>query len=83
MLKRLQKTSFTRFFYATHPADVFSAPKASVTGALTTTIQELDPHASYYVGVRAEDESGNRETNTQILVSDPELSANRAWVLYE
>ncbi len=43
----------------------FTNPSQSVTAATTTTVTDLDRDTSYFVVVRARDEAGNEDQNTQ------------------
>ncbi|MCE5231193.1 fibronectin type III domain-containing protein [bacterium] len=72
-------------YYDTVQANVFTAGvKQTVTGVLTTDITGLAPLSNYYVGVRAVDESNNRETNTNtLLVSRINAVPAQSWSLYE
>jgi hypothetical protein len=51
--------------YAGTPGDIdFDTPVASVTGVTYTVVRGLAPSTELYFVVRAEDESGNRDRNT-------------------
>lgn len=68
-----------QIFYDTVEANVFAAgPKTMVTGSLTTTINGLAAGSTYYFAVRAEDASGNRETNT-VIQTVPPVSSVSDW----
>lgn len=72
-------------YYDVVEADVFAGiPRKTVTGSLQTTVNVNSPYTIYYFGVRAEDEAGNEDTNTETRMVEP-LTAVRAgaWALYE
>lgn len=72
-------------YYDVVEADVFAGlPRKTVTGSLLTTVNVNSPYTIYYFGVRAEDEAGNEDTNTETRTVEP-LTAVRsgAWTLYE
>lgn len=57
-------------YAATTQAAVFSgSPVKVLTGVTSGQITGLDPHTHYYFGVRAEDEAGNEETNTNTALA--------------
>jgi len=72
-------------YYSTDPGDLFTgSPASTVVGTTNTTISGLDPSLAYFVGVRAEDEAGNVETNTIIVAVDIFLAADPGvWQRYE
>ena len=75
-----------RIYYDTVDANVFAgAPEATQTGPpLSMIITGLDALTTYYVGVRAEDEAGNVDTNTLTLDLPPLPNAvGDGWTLYE
>ena len=57
-------------YASTTQAAVFSGSPVKVfTGVTLGQITGLDPHTHYYFGVRAEDEAGNEETNTNTALA--------------
>jgi hypothetical protein len=73
-------------YYATTPQAVFSgSPDATFTGVLGATISGLssDPDTDYWFGVRAEDASGNEDTNNRVVLAQVPLAVPAAqWMLY-
>ena len=53
------------FAATTSGGQTFASPDAVITGELSTTVQELLPETTYFFVVRARDEAGNTEENTQ------------------
>lgn len=74
-------------YYATSAAEVFTgAAKATFTGTTAGLITGLDREATYYFGVRAQDEAGNQEKNTTVsaaLEPLPNAVPATSWSLYE
>ena len=72
-------------YYDVAQANVFvGAAETSVTGSLSTTLNGLNALSTYYVGVRARDAAGNRDTNTRTAFLDfAPTAANAGWALYE
>ncbi|NQU45242.1 hypothetical protein HQ520_18320 [bacterium] len=70
--------------YSPIEAEVFDSTPVTFTGVLTGLVTGLDPAKAYFFGVRAEDESGNEDSNTRTLRADHFTAVwAQVWMLYE